>query len=140
VSIVSDSSVQPGHTVSQPQVASSDELRDDSEDEEDEFEIDLTAQIQNVELDKGAANMGALVVAEEDTGGSTTNREGGSDPATRRVVASISTLALYLQRSKPHEWNELIQVVLQGVMLVKSTSITQQTEGTAAKNGHAHLC
>merc|ERR1711920_933847 len=34
---------------------------------------------------------------------------------SRLVISSVSTLALHLQRAKPNEWNELIQVVLQGL-------------------------
>jgi len=95
------------------------ESPEESDDEEDDFTIDLTTKIQTVEL--GPEELGALgAAAEEALTTPATKREGTQDPATRRVVSSISTLALHLQRAKPHEWNELIQVVLQGLMLVKS--------------------
>jgi len=41
------------------------------------------------------------------------------DPEERQVIASISTLALHLQRERPNDWNELIQVVLQGLLAVR---------------------
>jgi len=44
----------------------------------------------------------------------------GQDPATKQVIASISTLALHIQRKSANEWNELVQVVLQGLMLARS--------------------
>lgn len=50
------------------------------------------------------------------------------------VMSAISTLALHLQRTKPHEWNELIQVVLQGVMLASSV---RQPKAAAASAGMA---
>jgi len=42
------------------------------------------------------------------------------DVELRPLAASVSTLALELQRARPSEWNELIQVVLQGVMLART--------------------
>mmetsp|Transcript_112784 Transcript_112784/g.318859 ORF Transcript_112784/g.318859 Transcript_112784/m.318859 type:complete len:943 (-) Transcript_112784:455-3283(-) len=44
------------------------------------------------------------------------------DVDARQVTAVLSTLALHLQRTRPHEWNELIQVVLQGLMMARSTA------------------
>jgi len=49
------------------------------------------------------------------------------DPAERHVIASISTMALLLQRERPNEWNELIQVVLQGVMALRCPEATSAT-------------
>mmetsp|Transcript_88816 Transcript_88816/g.176565 ORF Transcript_88816/g.176565 Transcript_88816/m.176565 type:complete len:793 (-) Transcript_88816:255-2633(-) len=49
------------------------------------------------------------------------------DPAERHVIASISTMALLLQREKPNDWNELIQVVLQGVMAMRCHEATSAT-------------
>jgi len=45
----------------------------------------------------------------------------GQDPAIKQAVDSISTLALQIQRKSANEWNELIQVVLQGWMLARSS-------------------
>lgn len=44
---------------------------------------------------------------------------GVAEEDERQVYATISTLALRLQREKPQEWNELIQVVLQGLALAR---------------------
>lgn len=44
---------------------------------------------------------------------------GVAEEDERQVHATISTLALRLQREKPQEWNELIQVVLQGLALAR---------------------
>eukprot|EP00971_Amphidinium_carterae_P195967 3888731-Amphidinium_carterae.1 len=44
----------------------------------------------------------------------------GQDPAIKQAVDSISTLALQIQRKSANEWNELIQVVLQGSSLRQS--------------------
>jgi len=93
---------------------------DESDEEDDDFTINLTAQIQNAELVPSPEQLVSLGAATEEALVPASKREGGQDPATRRVVSAISTLALHLQRSKPHEWNELIQVVLQGFMLAKS--------------------
>merc|ERR1719487_451629 len=100
-------------------------MPEESDDEDDEFAINLSAQIQNVEL-------GALDSADQVLVAPAAKREGGQDPAIRRVVMTISTLALHLQRTKAHEWNELIQVVLQGFLLVKSTRT-----GSGARAGGA---
>jgi hypothetical protein len=102
---------------------------EESDDEDDDdFAIDLTAQIQNAELARSPEELGALGAAAEEALAVPTKKRGAAqDPATRRVVMTISTLALHLQRAKPHEWNELIQVVLQGFLLVKNART-----GTAA--------
>lgn len=99
-------------------------MPEESDDEDDEFAINLSAQIQNVEL-------GALDSADQVLVAPAAKREGGQDPAIRRVVMTISTLALHLQRTKAHEWNELIQVVLQGFMLAKSARKVSQPAAAA---------
>eukprot|EP00927_Polykrikos_kofoidii_P071792 TRINITY_DN68000_c0_g1_i1.p1 TRINITY_DN68000_c0_g1~~TRINITY_DN68000_c0_g1_i1.p1 ORF type:complete len:917 (+),score=173.67 TRINITY_DN68000_c0_g1_i1:329-3079(+) len=48
-----------------------------------------------------------------------------------KVVSTVSTLALHLQRAKPHEWNELIQIVIQGYMLAKSSEKDDSTGADA---------
>lgn len=40
-----------------------------------------------------------------------------ADPAVRAVVANVSRLGMHIQRHDPNGWNELIQIVLQGVLL-----------------------
>jgi hypothetical protein len=59
----------------------------------------------------------------------------GEERDMQQVVATISTLAVHLQRTKPDEWNELIQVVLQGLMLArgKTPSLATGNKGTAAR-------
>jgi hypothetical protein len=54
------------------------------------------------------------------------------------VASTVSTLALQLQRVKPHEWNELIQVVLQGLMLARSAAPSEKVpENGASPQGGA---
>lgn len=42
--------------------------------------------------------------------------EQAGDPAVRAVVAHVSALGMHLQRHDPSGWNELVQIVLQGVL------------------------
>lgn len=58
----------------------------------------------------------ALVVVEDSA------ETAASERAHQQAVASISTLAVHIQRAKPQEWNELIQVVLQGLVLARSAA------------------
>lgn len=109
-------------------IAPGDVPEESDDEDDDDFAIDLTAQIQNAELARSPEELGALGAAAEEALAVPTKKRGAAqDPATRRVVMTISTLALHLQRAKPHEWNELIQVVLQGFLLVKNART-----GTAA--------
>lgn len=40
----------------------------------------------------------------------------GDDPLVRVVINNVSVLGMHLQRHSPTDWNELIQIVLQGVI------------------------
>mmetsp|Transcript_75288 Transcript_75288/g.244839 ORF Transcript_75288/g.244839 Transcript_75288/m.244839 type:complete len:933 (-) Transcript_75288:66-2864(-) len=53
-----------------------------------------------------------------------------------QVASSISTMAVHLQRAKPTEWNELIQVVLQGLLLARSST----GQGTCGARAAARGC
>jgi len=119
--VAANISAQPTQVSAQSLTIAPGDIPEESDDEEDDFAIDLAAQIQNAELARCPDELGELgAAAEEALAAPTKKREGAQDPATRRVVMTISTLATHLQRAKPHEWNELIQVVLQGFMLAKS--------------------
>ena len=61
------------------------------------------------------------------------------NPNVRKVVANINNLGMHLQRHNPNEWNELVQVVLQGVVFASRhvectchASPTVQEKPTAA--------
>eukprot|EP00929_Paragymnodinium_shiwhaense_P020871 TRINITY_DN13773_c0_g1_i1.p1 TRINITY_DN13773_c0_g1~~TRINITY_DN13773_c0_g1_i1.p1 ORF type:complete len:926 (+),score=159.52 TRINITY_DN13773_c0_g1_i1:86-2863(+) len=54
------------------------------------------------------------------------------------TISSVSTLALHLQRTKAHEWNELIQVVIQGLMLAKSRANSNASAQDCHAGGHHH--
>jgi len=124
----------PGPVLSSPALASKEEdapLKEESDDEEDEeddvFCIDL-ATLREVEAGLEAAAVVEKPPAEPSTDKSpevttaalpNTGPGSAGDEEERQVVASISMLALRLQREKAQEWNELIQVVIQGLMLAR---------------------
>lgn len=132
---------------------------EESDDDEEAFAIDLaglqsTEGAEDVLVDGLAGPLAAAPtpssVAGEGSDGSRSRRGSAvavasSEPGIRRVVSAVSTLALHLQRTKAHEWNELIQVVLQGFMLVKSArsaanptanaALPPMATGTAAPGG-----
>merc|ERR1711957_591808 len=96
---------------------------EESDDEEDEGEAASDFAINLANLHGGDAAGNELEV---NPGVRVSLRDGGSgagkeeSESSRVVVSTVSTLALHLQRAKPNEWNELIQVVLQGLMLARS--------------------
>mmetsp|Transcript_98817 Transcript_98817/g.176002 ORF Transcript_98817/g.176002 Transcript_98817/m.176002 type:complete len:842 (-) Transcript_98817:152-2677(-) len=129
----------PGPVLSSPNLVSTEqetplkesaEESDDDEDEDDDvFCIDL-ATLREVEAGLEAAAVVEKTPAEpaatdtespEVAIATTPNMGPGSagDEEERQVVALISMLALRLQREKAQEWNELIQVVIQGLMLAR---------------------
>mmetsp|Transcript_391 Transcript_391/g.572 ORF Transcript_391/g.572 Transcript_391/m.572 type:complete len:842 (-) Transcript_391:234-2759(-) len=130
--VAGNTSRQASAQVPQSQPAP-DKLPGDSDDEEDTFSIDLTTQIQNIELGTSVEIASFGTGGAQCSGTAATHREFSQDPTVRRIVSNISTMALHLQRTKPHEWNELIQVVLQGFMLVKEASTTAPKECTTIK-------
>merc|ERR1712060_192708 len=99
--------------VVQPEIA----VLEESDDEEEHLVINL-ADLQGVE--GGEEHL------------SQTLQGPPQDQETQRVVAAISALALHLQRTKANQWNELIQVVLQGPMLAKDSGTSRRGIGAAA--------
>eukprot|EP00930_Biecheleria_cincta_P085223 TRINITY_DN7462_c1_g1_i1.p1 TRINITY_DN7462_c1_g1~~TRINITY_DN7462_c1_g1_i1.p1 ORF type:complete len:870 (+),score=168.60 TRINITY_DN7462_c1_g1_i1:107-2716(+) len=53
----------------------------------------------------------------------------------RQVIATISMLALRLQREKAQEWNELIQVVIQGLLPARGSTPTGHGKHITATGG-----
>jgi len=99
--------------VSFQEAAPVEEIGEESDGEDDALAIDLT----ELHGKSGSASLAATA--------STLPERVMECPAMKLVTQSVSTLAVHIQRSRPHEWNELIQVVLQGVMLQKSTQSDQ---------------
>lgn len=90
----------------------------DPEDSDDEDETPFSINFASLQTTESegyqAATLSTPTAQEGPTGGD------GDPGVVQQALASISTLALLLQRTKAHEWNELIQVVIQGLMLAKS--------------------
>jgi len=111
----------PLHDIAEP------ELEEDSDEEQDAAVARTIASIKSAD---GCRNKLPLLSGPHPPSSQVTPRpplNGAKlqeDPAERHVIASISTMALLLQREKPNEWNELIQVVLQGVMALRSPEST----------------
>eukprot|EP00931_Biecheleriopsis_adriatica_P039294 TRINITY_DN22473_c0_g1_i1.p1 TRINITY_DN22473_c0_g1~~TRINITY_DN22473_c0_g1_i1.p1 ORF type:complete len:888 (+),score=174.67 TRINITY_DN22473_c0_g1_i1:373-2664(+) len=96
------------------------DLEDD--DEDDIFCLDL-ASLREVEADLEAAvatvPQASLPVTSEEAPSSEVLTTAASEDEEKQVVALVSQLALRLQREKAQEWNELIQVVIQGLLLAR---------------------
>mmetsp|Transcript_119209 Transcript_119209/g.229958 ORF Transcript_119209/g.229958 Transcript_119209/m.229958 type:complete len:866 (-) Transcript_119209:131-2728(-) len=109
---------------------------EESDDEEEAFTINLAGLQSSDGAEESIADSfaGSLAAAPAPSSAAGEGPGGGasSDFRIRRVVSAVSTLALHLQRTKAHEWNELIQVVLQGFMLVKSARSAANPTANAA--------
>eukprot|EP00747_Dinoflagellata_sp_TGD_P168259 gnl/TRDRNA2_/TRDRNA2_194209_c0_seq1.p1 gnl/TRDRNA2_/TRDRNA2_194209_c0~~gnl/TRDRNA2_/TRDRNA2_194209_c0_seq1.p1 ORF type:complete len:799 (-),score=151.53 gnl/TRDRNA2_/TRDRNA2_194209_c0_seq1:208-2604(-) len=102
---------------------------DGEEEEEEVFAIDLSRLREAVE--EPEANVPSPSAVKPLAG----LRDEDIDAAMQKATAAISTLALQLQRTRAHEWNELLQVVLQGVMLAKSERRACSAVGKDRKTG-----
>lgn len=111
---------------------------EDSDDEEEAFTINLVGLQSTDGAEESIADSfaGSLAAAPAPSSAAGEGTGGGasSDFGIRRVISAVSTLALHLQRTKAHEWNELIQVVLQGFMLVKSARSAANPTANAASS------
>jgi hypothetical protein len=107
------------------------DLEDDDDDDEG-FYLDL-ASMREVEADHLEALEAAAIVpvpvppfetlpSEVPTPAAAVAAVGEDEE--RQVIATISMLALRLQREKAQEWNELIQVVIQGLLLARGSTPT----------------
>lgn len=67
-----------------------------------------------------------------DDGGGRTGRE--HRDVEQQLEGTIGTLAVHLQRSKPQEWNELVQVVLQGIILAQRSAATSGAAAAGPAN------
>jgi len=103
------------------------EVEEDSDEEQDAAVARTMARIKSSD---GCQNKRPVLPTPRPTASQVTPRlpsnsaKPQEDPAERHVFSSISTMALLLQREKPNEWNELIQVVLQGVMAMRAPEAT----------------
>lgn len=107
------------------------DLEDDDDDDEG-FYLDL-ASLREVEADHLEALEAAAIVSVPAAPFETLPSEVPTPAAAvaavgedeeRQVIATISMLALRLQREKAQEWNELIQVVIQGLLLARGSTPT----------------
>lgn len=106
---------------------------EDEDDDDEGFCLDL-ASLREVEADHLEALEAAALVpvpvasAEALPSDATTPATAAiaavGEDEERQVIASISMLALRLQREKAQEWNELIQVVIQGLLLARGSTPT----------------
>merc|ERR1740123_1041855 len=96
---------------------------EESDEEEEDGQAVLTIDLSGLqESMEAAANSGRLssgAARPPPCPGTAGERE---ERDVQQVVASTSTLAVHLQRAKPQEWNELIQVVLQGLIFARSSA------------------
>lgn len=81
----------------------------DDEEEEDRFVLDLALLQRAATAGDGLPPPPAGAIQESKV----------HDSAVAEVVAALGALSVHLQRAKAQEWNELIQVVLQGVHFKK---------------------
>lgn len=96
----------------------------DEDDAHNAFNLDLSGLQGSVEA-AALSNLTSSASPDPDNrtmeGAQAAGRIRQEDCELHQVMASISTLAVRLQRAKPQEWNELIQVVLQGLILAHTS-------------------
>merc|ERR1712217_388135 len=96
--------------------------REESDDEEED-EYDAGGEAANfLAINLSRLHTGEVAQSELlrlNTGESSSALEGVEESDSQQVISAVNTLSLHLQRAKPNEWNELIQVVLQGLMLAR---------------------
>lgn len=95
--------------------------QEESDDEDDEEEgaalaLDLSGLQESIEAASGSRLPSAMAPPLSRLAGERDERD------VQQLVASTSTLAVHLQRAKPQEWNELIQVVLQGLIFARGST------------------
>jgi len=113
---------------------------EDEDDDDEGFYLDL-ASLREVEADhlealEAAATVPVTVAPVEASPSEVSTPAAAvasvGEEEERQVIATISMLALRLQREKAQEWNELIQVVIQGLLLARGSTPTGHGKNVTA--------